>query len=341
MAISSGFGPHAAWLTVNGQALPIEHGEVSSRATRRSASFSCVVPMAWPGAAAALARLGDNVATITVMTRGSWATLLTGEIDETEFDEIHRTIHITGRDKSAKLHDTKTSEKWLNKTPSEIIQELIGRVGLGGTVTGLGTLAGKQLSQDFVKLANSLSLATVIHRLAEFEGARWWVDGNGTFHYVPYGSPQGTYSITINQQSEPISADCLDLRIRRNVQAGKPLAVTVKGWHPRKKQVVSHTSNVSGTGTTRSYNYEIPTLVQGNARQHARSRATERARQEFCVTATVVGDPTVVAGMGLQLNGTQYFDQTYDLDEVHHDFGMGGHLTHLVARAPKSGRTAS
>ena len=57
--------------------------------------------------------------------------------------------------------------------------------------------------------------------------------------------------------------------------------------------------------------------------------------------ATVVGDPNCAAGMGLTLTGTGEFDQTFDIDTVHHNFGMRGHLTHITARSAKKGRTAS
>jgi hypothetical protein len=45
------------------------------------------------------------------------------------------------------------------------------------------------------------------------------------------------------------------------------------------------------------------------------------------VRAAVVGDPVVPAGMGLTLTGTDYFDQIFDIDTVHHDFGMRGHTS--------------
>lgn len=339
MAITSGVGPHAAWLNVNGT-WPIEHGSVSQNAQRRSSSFSVSLPMDYPGAREALANVGDNEATVTVMTRGQTATLITGEADSVEFDYIARVIHVTGRDKSAKLHAVKTSEKWANKKPSEIVQDLIGRVGLSGNVTGSQVQAGKKLQQDFVKLSDNVSYAYIIHKLAQFDGARWWVDPDGTFNYAPIGSPQGSYSITINQDTQPISADCKYLRVMRNIQAGKTIQTTVKSWHPKKKQVFQYQSNVEGNGSVQQFNYHIPTLEQDHVQRYAQSQATEKARHELTVHATVVGDPSVSAGMGLQLNGTD-FDQTFDIDTVHHEFGMSGHTTSITARSAKEGRSAS
>jgi hypothetical protein len=158
--------------------------------------------------------------------------------------------------------------------------------------------------------------------------------------FVPYGSPQGIYSITIEQDSEPITSDALELRISHNLQAGRPQSVTVKGWHPKKKQIISNTATMGGIGPTQSWQYEVPTPTMDQVTKRSKSEAMEKARHEFIVSATVVGDPSVQAGMGLQLNGTD-FDQVFEIDAVHHDFGMSGHLTHITARSPKSGRSAS
>jgi hypothetical protein len=341
MAITQGVGPHAAWLTINGQEFPIEHGQVSQEAKRKSAQFSGIIPLSYPGAYEMAATTGDNEATITVLVRGQISTLVTGEVDHFKSDLINRTIHFTGRDKSAKLHEQKSSEKWLNKKPSEIVQDLIGRVGLSGNITASQIMAGKKLEQDFVHLSDNVSFGYLIHKLSQLDGCRWFVDAQGMFHYVPIGSPTGTYSITINQDREPIAADCLELQIGRNVQAGKSIQATVKSWHPKLKQVFSYTSNVEGNGGPTTYNYHVPNLQQDHVTKRAKSQATEKAMHELNITATVVGDPAVSAGMGLQLNGTTYYDQTYDISTVHHDFGMSGYRTHITAQAAKSGRTAS
>lgn len=342
MAISQGFGPHAAWLSVAGGFWPIEHGNVSL-AMRKSSSFGGVIPMAWPGARAALANVDNGAeATIVTMTRGQQATLVTGSLDDIDMDYIPgRVIRFSGRDKSSRLHEELSSEKWLNKKPSEIVQDLVGRVGLSGNISVTSSVkAGKQLQQDWVKLSENNAFSSIIHEMARIDGARWWVDAKGTFHYVAFGDAQGNYSVTIQQDSEPIVSDCLSLKIRRNLQAARPHAVTVKGWHPKKREIFTFTSNVEGRGPTRKFNYQVPTVTQDRAQQHAKSDATEKTRNEFTVTSTVVGDPDVVPGMGLSVSGTD-FDQTFDIDGVQHDFGMSGHRTNITARSAGEGREAS
>jgi len=340
MAITSGAGPHFSFLNVNGT-WPVEHGSVEQHATRKSSTFSAAIPMSFPGALETFAELGDNDATVTVSTRGITGTLFTGEIDAVSFDLINRVIRASGRDKAAKLHENMTSEKWLNKKGSDIVTDLAGRVGLRVNADSSGLLAGKLLQQDYVRLSDNVSFAYVIHKLAEFDGARWFVDTLGTLHYLSSGNPLGMYTLNYAAVGNSVVSDCLSLSVTRNIQAGKNIKVTVKSWHPKDKEVHSYTSNVEGSGGPLNYNYHIPNLKQDHVEKHAKSRADEIARHALRVTATVAGDPTVSAGMGLILNGTGFWDQQYEIDTVHHDIGMSGHRTNITARAPKGGKSAS
>src|SRR6185437_11160864 len=118
----------------------------------------------------------DTSASVSVLTRGQLSTLITGALDEVSFDYIRREIRFQDRDKSSKLHEGITSEKWVNRLPSEIVQDLIGRVGLSGNVTASTVQAGKQLQQDYVKLSENNSYARIIHELARLDGVSWWID---------------------------------------------------------------------------------------------------------------------------------------------------------------------
>lgn len=341
MAITSGVGKHSAWLNAGGRFV-IEKGIVQQSAQRKSSTFHCTIPISEEGAYDALAQIGgDDEVTIEVMTRGATSTLITGQIDDVDFNYIGRKIIVTGRDKSAKLHENKSSEKWVNKSTTDVVKDLVGRVGMSGTFGSLGTMAGKILEQDFVKLSDNVSFAYVIHKMAERDGARWWVDANGQFHYAQLNSPTGVYSIYVDQSAMPIRSDCLHLRVTENKQAAKSIKASVKAWHPKDKKVYEHTTTIPGKGGTKEYSYHIPTLKQDQVEAHAKAQANEKARHELKVRASVVGDPTVAAGMGLSLTGTRYYDQTFDIDTVVHDFGMSGHTSHITARSAKSGRSAT
>ena len=100
-------------------------------------------------------------------------------------------------------------------------------------------------------------------------------------------------------------------------------------------------SNVRGSGGNQAYVYHIPNLLPQHVQQHARAKANEHARHELNLDAEVVGDPTIDIAMDLRLTGTTYFDQSYQMDHIHHEFGMSGHVMTITARAAKQGRSAS
>jgi hypothetical protein len=330
MAISSGAGPHFAW--ING--FLIKSGSVTqSGFNRKSGSFSCTIPMFLRGALGAFSG-GASEAVIMCSTHGISGVLMVGEIDSVDFDFIGTTIHISGRDKSAKIHNKKSAEKWQNKTGSDITQELVGRAGLSGGGGGGGSkgMAGKKLEKDFVKLTDGIGFSTVIHLLSQFDGVGWHVDKEGNFQYGTGGG--GSYSLNYKHPPHMVS-DTMGLRVHLNVQAMKGANVTVKSWHPKEKKLYTGKSKAGGGGgggEPNEYTYHIPTLNQEQADQHAKSRAKEHARHAITITANVAGDPSIDAGGSVSLSGTP-FDGSYKIDTVHHQVGMSGHTMTITAKS--------
>lgn len=343
MAISSGTGPHLAWINVNGQNFPVEDGTVTRAATRKSGTFSGRIPL-WflPTVEETLSSLGDNTTTVNVVTRGQQTTLLTGEIDCVDFDYVAGMAHVSGRDASAKLHTIKSAEKWVNKKPHEIIQDLAGRVGLQTNIDPSTLMAGRIVQDDFAKLTDGVPYAGVIHKLAEFMGAHWYMDRQGILNVKSTASTAAPY--VINWSRSPLTgeivSDALSLQISKNVQAGKPVKVTVNSWHERKEKAFVGTYTVGGNGTTQNYAYHLPGLTQDHVNQHAKSRANDHARHEISVTAELVGDTEITVDRPLQLNGTA-FSQTLTIDSISDSFGMRGHTMHISAKSAKTGRSGS
>ena len=337
MAISSGVNPHRAWVSVNGATFPLQAGSAEQNATRRSSTFSGQLPLAYPGAEMTFASLATNDSSISVMTNGMSQTLVAGEIDNASFDYIAGVISFHGRCKSAKLHAPKSAEKWVNKKPHEIVQDLASRAGLSVDIDQSSLQAGRFIQVDWSKLTDNISYMTVVHKMAEFMGARWWVDAQGTLHVKSIDNPQGFYTLNYSPGT-PKSADFLGLTITRNIQAGKPIKVTVKSFHPGQKKTYTGTYSVGGAGDTAEYNYHLPGHTQDHANQHAKTKANEHARHELQLSAQLVGDPMIDVAMKLQLNGTS-FAQSYDMDSISHAFGMRGHTMTISAKSAKAGRS--
>lgn len=69
--------------------------------------------------------------------------LITGNVDQVQFDPVRRVIELTGRDYTSLLIDAKTFDRWTNKTASEIAIILAKRHGLTPVVTATTGAVGK------------------------------------------------------------------------------------------------------------------------------------------------------------------------------------------------------
>lgn len=329
MAISSGWGPHFAWLQTDVGTFPIEEGIVDQHAERKASTFSVELPMNLPGAYEALQNA--TTGSVIVSTRGDQETLISGNVKTIEYDLIDTKIRVGGQDSGSELHNTKSSEKWVNKHGSEIVQDLASRVGLQVQADASSLLAGKKVNIDYARVTDGISFAAVMHKLAELDGARWWVK-NGTLYYRSSNSPSGTYTINYDP-GPPIVCDALRLHIGINADASRPVTVNVASWHPKSKQVYKGTSSVGGNGKNLSYNFHIPNLLQDHVNGYAKSKLTEITRHARTLQAELVGDPSIDVAMGLQLTGTGIFDGLFEMDTISHHIGMGGHTMAITAKS--------
>jgi hypothetical protein len=141
-------------------------------------------------------------------------------------------------------------------------------------------MAGKKLEQDFVTLRQRVLRAK---SSTSWRSSTAHAGGSMPTASVPLpatAEPGGVYTITIPGREADL-ADCMELRVKRNIQAGKTIKVTIKSWHPKKKKVFSYTSNVEGKSAARWNSYHIPGLLQDHVTKHAKSRAADKARHEF------------------------------------------------------------
>lgn len=345
MAITSGVRQIVAQAVINGAYVPVEKADVSQSATREAASWFCEI--AWnslpAGAAEYLAETWPVPIEIYVSTAfgGSDTTaLVTGNADDIEFGYGETAIKMTGRDKSVSLHTQKLNQKFLNQTSSQIVSTIAGMAGLSAAVDATMLQAGKIIELDWARLANDVSIGAFLHKLAQFEGAIWYVKGN-TLNFKTQPAGSGGYVVNyVPRDGGTASADFIDLRVRRKPELSQNISVTASGWHSKRKTVVTSKKTASGNGGTLNYSYVAPNIEQDHADQIAAKRAADHARHELTVELDMVGDVGIDIAMGLSLQGTQLFDQSYDIDSIHHQIG-DGYSMHIEAKAMKQGRSIS
>jgi hypothetical protein len=305
-----------ALITIGGTSIPIISGGADQEATRRSSTMHALCALKdFPGREAFFASLSDNSGAIY---SGSTA-LVDGEWDTASIDLVDGLVRLSGRDKSAALHEKKSSEKFNNMSRSEVVQKVAGRNGLQAQVDNSSLKAGKLFQIDWAKLTDGVSDAAIIHKLAELEGARWWVKGT-TLYFKGKSDISSNYAVQYRAPAGgPASGNFIRLSFSINLQAAKTL---------------------NGNGGTLTWNYRHPGLEQDHADDLALKKLAEHSRHELTVDVEMVGDPQIDVGMGLQLQGTA-FDQVFEMDAVHHMLGPGGHTMKIIAKSAKEGRSAS
>lgn len=343
MAVSSGVRAHRCLITVNGRSFPVTSGSYDKKGVGDAATFSARLPSGLPGAFDFFASLGENSAEILIREGAGYNSVIKGAVKDADFDPIGGTIAINGQCNLARLHATKTNEKFNNRKNHEVVTTLAERVGLTADIQTQETSnAGRYVQIDWAHVTDNVSLASVVHKIAEAEGARWWVSGD-TLHFVPRDSDAAVYPVTLqlveNGVGFDIRGDAFKLTIRRNIAAGKGVKVTTKSWNPRKKKAYVGEYSIGGAAGTTSYGYHVSGLNQTQADKHAKHKAKQAAKHELTVTASLVGDLAADPAKKLRLRGCGVFDQDYPIDSIRGTFGMGGHLMTITARSAKKGRT--
>ena len=132
--------------------------------------------------------------------------LITGQVDDIDYDLTNRTIILSGRDLSAALFDSRTSEKFQNLTASQIAQTLALRHGLDSEVQQTATQAGTYYNIDHTVLTQEQTEWDLLVFLAEQEGFDVWVSGTKLYFLptlqAPAIVPPGSLP-WLNQPSPP------------------------------------------------------------------------------------------------------------------------------------------
>src|SRR5215469_3785648 len=343
MAIVQGVDPHNGWVDVGGQRFQVIHGQVVESSINESGTLRATVPLNAPGYLEALAPIVGTTKKVKaiVLAHGSEWTLMTADITKIEFCLVAGTIEIHGDNGMQVLNEHKTTDTWTNKKGHEIVQDLVGRLGIPFSGVASKVMAGKKVGQDYVRLTDGISYMMAIHKHAEFDGVRAYMDRNGTFQYRPPGTG-GDYAVNWQRPTpqRPMLSDCLDLRITHNLLASADQDGTLTSYLPAEKKNVTVKSSVPGSGDSKKYYHDQPNLQQEQAYQRLNSLLWQQAMHEFSLSCTVVGDPSVDASQQVTLSGSQFFDQGYPIDTVTHVFGINGYTTTINSKNAGKGRSA-
>jgi phage protein D len=320
--------------TLNGMPLPgLVEAEVTNAShfasdTFRAVLSSTALPAAF-GPAYWSQALGDQVGIAVGFSDTLPGTaplpLILGQVDDIDYDPVMRQIALHGRDLSAALIDSKTSEKFINQRSSDIARTLAARHGLQCVAKDTTIRVGTFYHIEHAVLTQEQSEWDLLVYLAEHEGFDVWVSGD-TLHFEP--SPVATnpaYKIAWQESATGApNANVEVLRLSRSETLAKDVIVVVQSWNQKQQNPIKVTYKVTQAnkgqragGKAQIYSFNVPNLTRDQAFQLARSKAEDITRHERVLEATLPGDNLLTTRAMVQLVGTNTeWDQFYFPDHV-------------------------
>lgn len=274
--------------------------------------------------------------------------VILGAVDDIDFNPVARTVTLTGRDLTARLIDTKTSEHFTNQTASQIAATLAARHGLTPVVTATTAKVGTYYTNDHTDLSQQQSEWELLCRLADYEDFLVYVRGR-ELHFEPRPDPT-TKRYPVKWQPPGAGtiypqADLIDLDFTRSLTIVKGLKVEVRTWNAKAKKAFNVTwpkgATASRPGTTginadsaQVYRYVIGGLTRDQALARAQKIYAQIASHAMKVTTRLPADNVLDCTFALDVTGTGTgWDQVYFPVSVKRSMSFGeGYLMVVEAK---------
>lgn len=258
--------------------------------------------------------------------------MIYGQVDDITFDPVGTTVEVAGRDLTAELIDTKTTEKWPNLTSSQIVEKLAERHGLKPVVTKTAQKAGKFYEIDHARMTDQRSEWDLLTWLAHQEQYVVYMKGT-ELHFEP--QPEKSQNPYVLQWEAPTADNAAPsfngktITFSRNLTLAKDVIVKVRSWNAKNKKGFTQTAQATHNkntvlagaaqpvGDAQTYSYTVPGLTPEEALRWAQAKLREITAHEVRFTATLPADNLLGVTDVIQVLGTDTaFDQTYYPDSI-------------------------
>jgi phage protein D len=229
-------------LFLNGTEVPFVSAEVDSNSFYSADTFSAVLAISAMPAGMGLLEWWSKQQTIElslqigIKTAQSlnWKTHIIGAVDRWTYKPACFEVHVEGRDYTARLIDTKTSEKFANYTTSQVATMLAQRHGLTPVVTATTTAVGGITKFDHTHCNDERSEWDLLSYFAGLDGFQVYVAGN-ELHYEPALDPATADQYVIKWMPPgvmlyPQANTSEDVTFERDLTLGKGVTVQVRSW---------------------------------------------------------------------------------------------------------------
>lgn len=271
----------------------------------------------------------------------STAYILEGEITaiETEFSETAQApMIIRGYDTSHRLHRGRYSRSFQNVTDSDIVNQVIGEIGIAA-----GTVTTTTLVHEYVFQENQTNIEFLRERAARVGFELYIQDGKLNFR-----KPTQDQQLSLKWLK-----DIHSFRVRVST-AEQVSSVEVRGWnYAQKKSIVSTKANAqvittteSGKGSETNAKFSIkpkmivvdqPVFSANESDAIAQSLCDELGGEFVSADAKGEGNPKIRPGIAVKLTNMGSYSGKYYVTETHHLFRENRYTTEFTVRGLRGG----
>lgn len=337
-----------AFVVVNGTAMIPMSVDVSMSKTHKSDTFHCEIPFGAlpPGMDEAFWSTANNISVQVQIETDAYSgpvQIFDGKVDQVQHEFDTRVLKVQGRDKTAALIDTTSTEKFTNQQPDQIVQTICGRHGITANTDSVSSKAGKIFQLDYAKLTQRESEWNVIQRLADRFGMTAYMTG-GQVYWKKYPEQLPVVNVTYVPPTPASYANGNFMRLRtaRNLILGRPVHVKVQSWNHKEKKLYQTEKVENGSGDPLIYNYQEPSMTGDQVDKLATKRLSENTSHELSFELEMPGDPTVTPRFMMQLSGTgTAYDATHQIKTVEHQISQQRGYTMTISAKSKSTKRGS
>jgi len=243
------------------------------------------------------------------------------------FDDTGEYLKLTGRSLAALLIDTVATDKFPNKTSSQIAQIFAHEHGLNPVITPTNTLAGTYYNDDSTVISNDSSEWDILQFLAQQEGFVARVKSNTLY----FGPVEQVTDMNLSPIPLTWGDNIMELNIERSPQAARDLEVNVISYDRNHKKRIVGTAKSTANYSKKLFNqvnrdkyketYMIPGLTQSQAQARAKSILNTLSAQQYIGTLKTYGDFNFSIDRRITLNGVgKVLSQIYYINRVTETF---------------------
>lgn len=241
---------------------------------------------------------------------GELQSLIYGIVDGIEYEPVSRKIKMHGRDLTAKMIDSRTTEVFVNRTASDIATLMATKYGLTPVVKATTIKAGKFYELVHAHLHHARSEWDLLTFLAQQEQFVVYIQGR-ELHFEPLPDLNSDQYVLQWSDADAHSFNGTRLEFMRGLNLAKGIQVTVQSFNQRGKTITAIYPKSCGSNAQK-YSYRFANLTPEKALQKAQSLYTEIMRQEVRLSASMPGDNLMNTNILLKVTGTgTAFDQIY------------------------------